>query len=150
MSIKAPDLTLVNTNGIDNTSLLITEHLSWHSVALFLAIVLALGISIWALLSARKHRADVSKAGKSKQVLKVFAIILLVIGCVNFYMSIREAYAICAFVNGSDAKKAMFDNYLSSGLRTLLISAVVSGIMFLLSITMPWNRKAKGIGGKLS
>ncbi|MDD5519611.1 MAG: hypothetical protein PHI84_02220 [Kiritimatiellae bacterium] len=113
------------------------------NILLFVAVLVSVVVLIWAVRISWKKREEVVKAQKPKQVLKFFAIILFVIGCVNLFMSIREAQEICAFVNGFDTKKVMFSNYLSSELTTFLIPVVVSGVMYLLSLTMPWNRKIK-------
>jgi len=115
----------------------------WGNSVILIAVLITLVLLIWSVVSAFKNREDTRKSEKIKQILRFATAMLFLIGLIDFLVSLADTFQWVANVNSGTNRDCIFATRMAELLHPLIITTGLSGIMFLVSLTMPWKKKLK-------
>jgi NADH:ubiquinone oxidoreductase subunit 6 (subunit J) len=138
MNPKAPDLLPPNYESI-----VLVDPLPCFFLIKVLVLIVAVIVLVWAVWTGWKCKGDVKQFEVKKRKLIFWATALLFAGTVDCLYDVAIAFFILAQSNATKASVAISSISIAESLFHYIPCVAVSGIMFLVSLTMPWKRKNK-------
>jgi len=105
--------------------------------------LMAVFVLIWAIWSGWKKKANVTESAKTKRILGIFTFITLFSGTVEFLLDVAYSFKLAAMTKFGEAQDALFKISIAESLYNLSIALGLAGVMLLVYLTMPWNKKSK-------
>jgi len=105
-----------------------------------LALLVTALILLWVVWSGWKNRGNNHKAERAKRILQFTAGTIFLYGCIEFILLLANTFEGWALPSTINQKAVMLGLTMASSLQRFAVLGGLSGAMFLLSLTMPWNR----------
>ncbi len=119
------------------------DPIPWAVWLVTLVMLIAVIVLVRVVWSELKSREEIQKSEKNKRLLTFWATAVLLVGTVACLKNIAFEFLYISESNASEAKLAVFRTNIAESLYHYIFAIILSGVMFLVSLTMPWKKKTK-------
>jgi uncharacterized membrane protein YfcA len=119
------------------------DPINWSRLIVIIVMLLALFVLVWAVWSGWKKRENITESRKIRKRLRFFAFAVAFAGIIDFLLGSALMFKMLAMTTLGETGKGIFNISMAESLYCLATSLGLSGLMFVVYLTMPWKKKTK-------